>query len=218
MAYDSTIYRLPDPNIDPEAPGFVSVGMRDVSPGTKNKLNSGGTVSVSFSGNYWELGIGYPQLDIEQANYIQPILNYISNGFRPIFVQLPQHTQPKSGAWDESTTFKICEGAIGLEAGTLNTLRITQWAARGGDLSVGDMVKFTNSYKIYQVLSKSVVSDVAIIALHCDLVEPDKLPTAGLELNDLKFKVRLKDGAPSLRLSNTGYYEAVSLNFEEDIL
>lgn len=218
MAYDNSLYRLPDPNIDPNAPGFVSVGMRDISPGTKTRLNSGGSITVNYAGNYWEINIAYPELTIEESAYLQPIVNYIANGFRPIYIQLPQYINPKTGPWDESTAFNICEGNIALEAGTSNILRINSWSSRGGDLSVGDMVKFTNSHKVYQVLSKTILSDTALIALHCDLLEPEKLATAGFELNDLKFKVRLKDGGPSMVLTNRGFYDSISLAFEEDIL
>jgi hypothetical protein len=218
MAYDSSLYRLPDPNIDPNAPGFTVSGYRDVAVGTKNRLNTGSTISVSFKGNYWELSISYPELSIEEANYISPKLSYISNGFKPIYVQLPQFIEPKSGAWDLSTAALRAEGAISIKAGTSDTVSVTSWSTRGGDLDTGDMIKFTNSSKIYQVVDLSVNRyDVASIVLHCDIIEPEKIPSAGFEVNDIKFRVKLKDGTPMSSLSSKLTYDPISLTFEEDL-
>ena len=218
MAYDSSLYRLPDPNVDPNAPGFTMAGYRDVSVGTKNRLNTGSSISVSFKGNYWEISIAYPELDEAEARYLAPKLSYISNGFKPIYLQLPQFIHPAAGEWDESSSTLIAQGSISLKAGTSDTLSVPYWSTRGGNLTAGDMIKFTNSSKIYQVVDIAVDgSDIASIVLNCDVIEPEKLPTCGFELNDLKFRVKLKEGVPMMNLTSRLVYDSTNLMFEEDL-
>ena len=216
MSYDSNTFRLPDPNIDPQAPGFVSVGLSNVSPGTRSRLNTGGSISVSAGGDYWTFDISYPEMTVEEEGIISPIL-YGSLGMQdPIYVQLPQYINPKTGAWSLATSVQRAQGEISLGPKE-NQIIVPSWSSRGGDLSPGDMLKFTNSHKIYMVRSIAISSDTATISLHCPIVEREKIPTAGLYPNNIQFRVDLVQMSP-LELTSRGVYEMVNLTFEENIL
>lgn len=219
MAYDSNTFRLPDPSINPNAPGFMSVGLKDNAVGTRNKLNTGGAIQVSFAGNYWDFMIEYPALTEKEARFIQPLLNYTQAKKKPIYVQLPQYVEPITGPWSGD----FAQGQVSL-GDTADTLLVPNWASRGGDLSPGDMLKLSNSHKIYQVVTKTIsdgsggiAAGTGIILLHCDVLEPNKVPTCALEPNDIKFRCDLID-IPTFTLMETGFYSAVSVTFEENIL
>lgn len=216
MSYDNSTFRLPDPGIDPLAPGFIAVSLKENSAGTRSKLNNGGSISVSFGGSYWTLELTYPEMTPQEEDYILPILTYLSSSKRPVYVQHPKYIEPKSGAWNVSTASARRDGAISMGS-TANTIVVTGWGSRGGDLARGDMIKFTNSHKIYQVVDVSVSGSVATILLHCPIIEPSKIATAGLYPNNIQFRMDLMDYSAS-ELTTRGLHEPITLNFEENIL
>lgn len=215
MSYDSTTYRLPDPNIDPLAPGFTTVALKENSAGTRSKLNTGGSISVSFGGSYWTLELSYPEATPEEEDFILPIISYISSSKRPVYVQHPKYINPKSGAWNVSTATARRDGAISM-GNTANEIVVTGWGSRGGNLARGDMLKFTNSHKIYQVVAVTLDGTSARILLHCPVVEPSKLPTAGLYPNNIQFRMDLVEHSAS-ELTLRGLHEPITLTFEENI-
>ena len=219
MAYDSNILRLPDPGTVPAGPGFTSISLSDNTPGLIHALNNGGVVSVRFSGSYWTMQVSYHELTLAEATPLLAMLSSVSGGFGKFYVQHPLYVKPKTGAWDESSSSKIALGSISMVSGSSNRIQISNWSSRGGNFSVGDMLKFTNSHKIYQVVATSLVANTMMLTLHCDVIETSKIPTAGFEPNDIKFRVRLAEGTNlSMQFTSRGLYEGFNLSFREDIL
>jgi hypothetical protein len=216
MSYDNTLSRLPDPSTDPQGPGFLSAYLMDNSPGTIHRLNTGATLGVKYAGNYWTINISWPELFPEEAENLFPFLYSVSGGFEQFYVQLPQHAYPKTGAWDTSTNNFVAKGNISIGP-TADTIIIPQWSTRGGDLSPLDTIKFDNSNKVYMVRSRKVESDVATIRLNCDILEPQLIPSAGLQPNDILFKVRMT-GTIAPVLTARGLYESIQVTLEENIL
>lgn len=218
MAYEN-LPRLPDPTTVPAGPGFVSLNMTDNIPGLVHQLNNGGVVSVQFNGAFWSFQIGYHELTPQEGLLFFPFLNSVAGGFRDFYVQIPLYINPRTGVWDVSTATKIAQGAIEKVPGSDNKVSISNWATRGGDLSVGDMLKFTNSNKIYQIVDTSLVSGTKTLTLNCSIVEPSKIQTAGLEPNDIKFRVRTVEGSTfTTQFTSRGLYEPFTLNVRENII
>lgn len=218
MAYEN-IPRLPDPTTVPAGPGFVSLNMTDNRPGLVHQLNNGGVVSVQFNGAYWTFQIGYHELTPQEGLLFFPFLNSVSGGFKDFYVQIPLYINPRTGVWDTSSATKIAEGGISMVTGADNKVSISNWPTRGGNLSVGDMIKFTNSNKIYQIHETSLVSNTMTLTLNCSVIEPSKISTAGLEPNDIKFRVRTLEGSTfSTQFTSRGLYEPFTLNLRENIL
>lgn len=214
MAYDPNIRRLPDPYFN-NGIGFVSAALTNVTVGTSADLNSGIQVSSRFQGDYWEIRISYPQTTQDELDTVLPFLEYIAGTFQDFYVQLPQHANPKSGAWDDSTPALVATGEISLV--TPNTISIAGWSTRGGDLDVGDMIKFTNMSKIFKILSKSVVADVATFELNSDIKYPSLIGVAGLEPNNILFRVTSKQRKISTpELTTNGLYSGFSLTLREN--
>lgn len=219
MAYEN-LPRLPDPTTAPAGPGFVSINYSDNAPGLVHYLNNGGAVSVQFSGNFWTFQIGYHELTLSEADTILPFLHSVSGGFSDFYIQLPLFVNPKTGVWNVSDATKTATGSISIVAGSQDkTVQIPNWTSRGGDLSVGDMIKFTNSNKIYRIVATTLVANTKTLTLNCPIVQPERVSTAGLEPNSIKFKVRLTEGSNiSSQFTTRGLYESFSINLRENIL
>jgi hypothetical protein len=129
---------------------------------------------------------------------------------------LPQHRYPFTGPWDESTAIKRAQGSI--ELVSPKKIRISAWATRGGDLVVGDMVKFTNSSKVYRVTFRDDNPDGSItLELNTPIKYPSLLAVAGFEVNELMFKVIIKgNSTPKPRLQPNGIYSGFSLSLREN--
>lgn len=218
MAYEN-LKRLPDPTTAPAGPGYLSVSLTDNTTGLVHALNNGGSVSVQYAGNYWTINIGYYSLNLTEAATIIPFMNSVSGGFVNFYVQLPMYVNPKTGAWDQSTAAKRREGAISIVSNSeQKKVLISGWNLAGGNISAGDMIKFTNSNKIYQVISTSLVSTDMTLELHCPIIEPSKISTCGIEPNDIKFRVRHTGNPVSQTFTNSGLLEPITFNLVENIL
>lgn len=214
MSYEN-LPRLPDPTTNPEGPGFQSLSFLDNAPGMMHPLNDGSSIWVGFSGNYWTITIGYNSLQFSEGETLVAFLLGLKGGFTNFYVQLPNLVAPKTGPWDETTSTKIALGEIALGT-TDDTIVIDDWSTRGGSISVGDALKFTNSNKIYIVTSVSLVGELMTIRLNCSIIELSKLATAGLEMNDIKFRVRTEANYP-IQMRADGLYEPITLNLRENI-
>jgi hypothetical protein len=217
MAYDSNLGRLPDPTTIPAGPGFVSQQILDNTPGMIHNLNTGGSVSVKFSGSYWTINIGYPQLTIAQSNEIISFIYGLQGGFTNFYVQLPNKANPASGAW----------GATGITVGNLtngtntNQVDVQNWDNRGAgnELEVGDMIKFTVSNKIYLIVATDYVSAaVGTQTLTLNSDRPSNMAASDLEPNGIQFRVRIRGNPPAFNLNPDGLYEGFSLSLRENIL
>lgn len=216
MSYEA-LGRLPDPVTNPAGPGFVTQQLVDNTPGMQHPLNNGGSVGIIFAGQYWEINIGYPQLTPSEMSALMPFLYSLRGGFTNFYIQLPTYVNPQTGAWTTSTDALVAKNSITLV--NPNTISIPSWSLRGGDVSVGDMLKFSNMPKIYMVTETSLdLGDVKTITLNADVAWDYLIPTASLEMNDIKFKVRLKGAAPSPSLTADGLYEAFSLSLRENAI
>lgn len=212
MAYDN-LQRLPDPTTVPAGPGFISQTLLNNSPGMLHPLNSGGTISVKFSGDYWTITLGYPQLTIQEGSTIFPFLYSLQGGFVNFYVQLPTRKQPVTGIWDTSTAAKIATGEMTKVSST--SISIPLWSSRGGDLSAGDFLKLTTGKKIYMVTGRSLNAGTMTLTLSSDIMSD--IATAGLEPNDIKIRVRLKGNSPAEALSAEGLYEGFNIVLRENI-
>lgn len=215
MAYEN-LPRLPDPTTTPVGPGFTALGYTDNSAGLMHVLNTGGSVGVQYSGSYWTINISYPELTLQEASSFLAFLGTLGGGFKNFYVQLPMFVNPATGAWDTSTATKIAQGELNMGASDREIV-ITNWSSRGGDISSGDMLKLTNSNKIYRVAKTSLLSNTMTLELNCPLLEPAKLATAGLEPNNIKFRVRLEGGFPEVKFTNRGLYDPFSIQLRENI-
>lgn len=215
MSYEN-LTRLPDPTTNPSGPGFISQQLLDNTPGMMHNLNHGGSVSVKFSGSYWTINIGYPQLTITEASTIMPFIYSLQGGFTNFYIQLPTMANPKTGAW----------GATGIVAGDVypgsvsNEIDISNWSLRGSgnELSVGDMLKLSNHNKIYMIVGLELNGDVMTVSFNCDILDITQVAVATIEPNDIKFRVRQKGAAPAFALTPEGLYSPVSLSLRENIL
>lgn len=215
MAYEN-LPRLPDPTTTPAGPGFIALSYTDNSAGLIHDLNTGGTVSVQYSGSYWTINIAYPELTSQEAEGFLAFLGTLGGGFRNFYVQLPLFINPATGVWDTSSSTKIAQGALNMGA-TDREIVIPDWSSRGGNLSRGDMLKLTNSNKIYKIAKTTLLSNTMTLELNCPLLEPTKLATAGLEPNDIKFRVRLVGSSPEAKFTSRGLYDSFSIQLKENI-
>ena len=215
MSYES-LGRLPDPTTNPAGPGFVSQQILDNTPGMIHNLNHGGSVSVKFSGSYWTIDIGYPQLTIAEASTIMPFIYSLQGAFTNFYVQLPTMANPQTGAW---STTGISAGDVALGA-TSNKIDISNWALRGSgnDLSIGDMLKLSNHNKIYMITNLELLADVMTVTFNCDILDTTQVSSATIEPNDIKFRVRQKSNAPAFALTPEGLYNSISLSLRENVL
>ena len=218
MAYEA-LKQLPDPTTVPAGPGFLSAGLTDNTTGLVHSLNNGASVAVQYAGNFWTITIGYYALNPTEASTLIPFLNSVAGGFTNFYVQLPMFVNPKTGAWDQSTSTKRAEGRISIVSNSGDKqIQITSWNTAGGNISAGDMIKFTNSNKIYQVVSANLVSTTMTLELHCPIIERDKVSTAGLEPNGIKFRVRHEGTSIATSYQNNGLLEPFSITLRENIL
>jgi len=218
MSYDPNLKRLPDPFYN-NGLGFISAGAKGIYPGTQHALNSGSVVSVQYSGSYWEIDLSFPETLADEAIPTLAFLEGLNGSFTPFYVMLPQYRYPRTGAWDVSSAALRAEGDI--ELVTPRKIKITSWSTRGGDLSLGDMIKFTNMSKIYRITDRVYNSseDSIELELSSDIKYPSLLAVAGLEPNDILFRVRLKNNkTPGPVLGNNGIYSGFSISLREDIL
>jgi len=216
MAYDN-LQELPTPNTTPAGPGFVSQTITDNSPGMIHNLNSGGSISVKFKGNYWTIAIAYPQLTIAEGSTIVPFLFSLQGGFTNFYIQLPTHANPNSGAWSTVPS----ASSVGLGA-VANQVVVTGWAAAtsaaGSTLTTGDMIKFTNIKKVYMIVNTELSGDTMTLSLNTEIADLAALSTSTLQPNDIKFRVRIDGKAPSVSLNADGLYEGFSLSLRENTL
>ena len=213
--------RLPDPNTNPQGPGFASQQLMDNSPGMVHPLNNGGTIGVKFSGNYWTIDIGYPTLTIEEATPLMSFIYSLGGTFSNFTVQLPTLANPKTGAW----------GATALTASDVfqttnmdsNQLGINNWHNRGlgNELNVGDLICLSNHSKVYMIVGTSLENSGTrmILKLNCDVVSKEAVAAAALVTNDIVFKVRLKSSTPpTFTLTPDGLYGSITLSVKENTI
>lgn len=215
MSYNQNLQILPDPSTDPSGPGFTSLSIKNDSPGMSQKLNSGATISVRFAGSAWILSIGFPQLNIVEGKTIIPFLEGIGV-FDNFYVRVPTATQPASGAWDVSTLLKRAEGYLVLGS-TARKFDIPDYSIRGGTLAVGDYIKFTNMNKIYLITGMDLNVDVMSVTLNSEITNTSLIASAGLEPNDIKFRVK-QTSMPEFNLNTEGLYASFNITLRENIL
>lgn len=215
MAYDSTLYRLPDPETTPKGPGFVSVGLQLNKPGLLHDLNMGATVGVEYAGSYYTIEVTIPELFPHETLDYFPMLGLLNGGFTNFYIKIPGIDIPRSGVWDVSTPYKIAKTEITL-GDKDNELVIPDWGGRGGDIQSGDFIKLDVSHKIYQVAYTKIVGTTKTIGLNVPLLEKEKLPVAGLEPNNIMFRVRATQ-LTLPKLTAKGTYEGFTIALRENI-
>lgn len=211
MAYDSNLLRLPDPNTTPAGPGFTTAALTNNSPGTTHRLNNGGTIGVKFAGSYWTCTITYPELFPDEADTILPILHSLADGFETIYLQLPQYIYPKNGVIPASMAGNITKSLT-----RDDTVVVSNWSLMGSfEFLPGDVIKFTNSNKVYKIKMVSSGVDSRTLVLHDSLLK--SVTGAGFETAELMFRVRM-EGSVTSQLTNKGTYEGFTVTFSENIL
>ncbi len=218
MAYDVTLPRLPDPTTTFAGPGFTTQSLVSNSPGLNHKLNTGGTISIKYAGDYWTLSIGIPDTLVDEAQYLIPFIYSVQGSFSNFYVQLPTHVNPSTGVWSVDVDGYSGAGNISLGP-TLNSITVTDYnnGGVGGTYSVGDMLKFSNSHKIYMVTHIHHNLDDADIYLNSEILEPVKIPSSAFQPNGIMFRVRLEN-VPKISLNSEGLYSSFNLQLRENIL
>lgn len=224
MSYDINLGRLPDPTTTPVGPGFVSQQLIDNTPGMVHPLNSGSTVSVKYpGGNYWTIDVAYPELAPSQALVMQAFLYSIQGGFDNFYVALADKYNPQTGAWDVSLA-GMGNLALGVNS---RTLVISNWdtmSSTGNDFSVGDLLKLTNSKKVYFIVGRTYTAGVfptegtLTLTLNCDILNSSILNTTQIQPNEVRIRVRVSSDIPPLMLNNNGLYNPFNLSMRENIL
>lgn len=213
MAYDTNLFRLPDPNTVPPGPGFTAVGVSNNSPGTIHNLNTGASISVRFEGSFWTFSITYPEMYSDEANSIIPLLHSLSGGFETIYVQLPQFIYPQNGPIPVSHA-----GNLSLDPNRADAVIVTSWSTLGIELLPGDMIKFTDSHKVYQIIkTEDTGVDNKRLILHDYIIDKSSIITSGFETGGLLFRVRM-EGSITPELGNKGTYPGFTVKFRENIL
>jgi hypothetical protein len=218
MSYDN-LQRLPDPNTVPAGPGFVSQTLLNNTPGMVHPLNSGESVSVKFAGDYWTITLGYPELTIEEGATIFPFLNSLQGGFTNFYVQLPTMANPATGAWGGGADSEIF-GTGNLSAPSSTQLAISSWADVSGanDLLIGDLIMISSMKKIFMIVGKDLQADVMTLTLNTEIPNVALVAAAGIQPNDIKFRVRMKGNTPAASLNADGLYAPFTLNLKENTL
>ena len=205
--------RLPDPYYGGGV-GFSSASLRSAYKGTQQPLQGGGTIATIYPGSYWEIDISYPDTLQHELNSVLPFLVGLQGPHTVFQVLLPQYRFPKTGPWDLNSPTKRCEGAIQVVGE--NKIRVNNWSSRGGDLSIGDMLKFSSLSTVYAVVGREEQSNSVTITLHTNIKYPDKLLGSGLEPNEPLFQVCLKEGSNiQPRLQPSGIYSGFSISLRE---
>lgn len=218
MSYDNS-QRLPDPSTTPEGPGFVSQTLLNHTPGMVHPLNSGESVSVKFAGDYWKITLAYPQLTIAEGATIFPFLYSLQGAFTKFYIQLPTMANPATGAWGTGADSEIF-GAGNITAPLSNRIAISNWSTVSGSnsLSTGDLIKLSSMKKIYSITLATLNADVMTLDLSSDITNIASVITAGLQPNDIKFRVNLTGNSPAASLNADGIYEGFSLALKENTL
>lgn len=214
MAYDN-LRRLPDPTTTPKGPGFTSQSLLDNAPGMTHDLNSGGTLAVKYAGNYWTIDVSYPKLRPEEAQHIVPFINSLQGGFQNIYVKLPT----KCGISSANEADRLIEQTASLQKGSVaNSFKIpyADIAGLAKTPEVGDFIKLSNGKKLYEIYGvvQSGLSDMELF-LNSEVLSD--INTAKLMQHNVMFRVRLTN-KPKFTLGSDGLYNAVTLNFRENIL
>jgi len=221
MAYDLSLGRLPDPTTPIKGPGFKTQQILPNDPGMIHQLNSGASIGVRFpGGNFWEIELSYGALTIAQAKPLKNFLYSLQGGFKNFYVSLPIEAYPATGQWDTNTGATNSIRTTSLS----NSIDIINWdtiSAGGNNLSPGDLIKLSNSNKIYAITSTNYGTaslGTLTVVLNCDVLNPNSIPAASLEGSILKFRVKLVGGVPAFRLNSNGLYEPITLSLKENIL
>ena len=219
MAYDN-LQRLPDPTTSPQGPGFVSQTLLNNTPGMVHPLNSGESVSVKFAGDYWTIDLAYPQLTIAEGATIFPFLYSLQGGFTNFYVQLPTMANPASGIWGTGVDSEIFAQGLVTAGTNSNQINISTWAAASGsgNLAAGDLIMISTLKKIFMVVSADLASDVMTLTLNSEITDATSLVGAGIQPNDIKFRVKQKGAGPAANLTADGLYEGFSLSLKENTL
>lgn len=216
MPYNNDLKRLPDP-YHKSGVGFVSSAINGVATGTIHKLNGGGIITNQYQGGFWEIDISFPETVRGELDTVIPFLESLEGTFTSFYVQLPQYRYPKTGPWDVSTPTLTAQNEITLVSSKV--VSISNWSTRGGDLSVGDMLKFSNMNKIYQITDAYLDGDTKYLELSSAIKYPSLIPVAYLEPNDILFKVNLANNkTPKPTLSPNGIYSSFSISVRENTL
>lgn len=216
MAYEN-LKVLPTPNTTPEGPGFYSMSLTNNTPGMFHPLNDGSSIAIRYAGDYWSLSVVYPDLvrtDTTTTTFIS-FLTSIKKNFDNFYISLPGYDNPAAGQWSVGTNAEIGKNNISVGSAA-NEIVVTDANLLGGSWTIGDMLKFDNANKIYQIVDLDLEGTTLTITLNSDLIDQDSVATAGFEPNDIKFRVRLLSDI-KLSFNAEGLFESVTLNLRENI-
>lgn len=216
MAYEN-LKVLPTPNTTPEGPGFHTMSLTNNTPGMFHTLNDGSSIAVRYAGDYWSISVVYPDLvrAEETTTTFISFLSSIKKNFDNFYISLPGYENPAAGQWSVATNAEIGKNNITMGA-SANQVVVSSANTLGGTWTIGDMLKFDNSNKIYQVIGSDLQGTTLTITLNSDLIDQDAVATAGFEPNDIKFRVRLLSDI-KLSFNAEGLFESVTLNMRENI-
>lgn len=202
--------RLPDPFTHPGvAPGFLSAPLVDNEPLIQDELPNGEVLEVTTSTQFWSINITYPDLLDEEYRLISAAINKAKASDGVIQLALPQYLNLR--VIGPTAPLSIAAGQVG------NTLIIKNTNDLKGLPYVGDLLKLTNSHKVYKITS--VDTDTTANTWTLGLYPSIAKVTDGTEkpiFNNILFNMKLINrGTITENLNADGLYENVSINLRE---
>lgn len=210
-----TILTLPDPFTSPAGPGFTGVTLTSINRTMSHELNGFRVVTQQTAGQYWQIDISYPDMTQDEFLPLQSFLYSIKGMHVPFHIRLPHKRAPRNGPMGNVSLANCQTGLYG------NKLVLTNWNAvalqTASALSPGDMIKTTDSEKVYMVTSTSYTSvGSGTMEIY---VEPDLVvkTTSGTKIitDDIKFLVKSTEDTYSYALNADLYIPGFSLKLRE---
>ncbi len=213
-----TILTLPDPFTAPAGPGFSSVSLVSVNRTMSHELNGYRIVTQQTAGQFWQIDIAYPDLTQEEFLPLQSFLYSVKGMHKPFYVRLPHKMRPRLGSMGNVSLATCQTGLYG------NKIILTNWNAvalqTSSSLSAGDMIKTTDSEKVYMITNTSYVSTgsgTMEISIEPDLVAKT---TSGTKIitDDIKFLVKSTEDLYGYTLNSDLYIQGFGLKLRETSL
>lgn len=202
--------RLPDPFTHPGiAQGFASLTLIDNDPMIRDEMPNGQVLETKTSAQYWGINIEYPDLFVNEFNFLSAFIGEYKRTGGYIDVLLPQYE-----------TFHIRGNTNGLtipsgQAGSSIVINNILTAGIIGLPKPGDLFKLSNHYKVYKITVVNVSGNQMALGLYPNLF----ITTNGTEkpiFSGILIQTKLMNGdSINENINNDGIYSGVTLSLRE---
>lgn len=179
-----------------------SVELKSNSPTIVSEGRNLVTLARSIPTHRWEMTLKSVNLTILDSRAVSAWVNSLGGRNGTFTAVIPEVSAPKGVA----TGSPLVSGAHAIGVGTVNLTGFT--ANIVGQLRAGDMVKFANHSKVYQVTADANSSAAGAVTLSIYPKLMKAVPTAtALTMNNVPFLLRLDNDIQEYKLSaqNSGY-------------